>query len=62
MKFVRVNTDGSFDDLSMNKPTKNIAKCFEKHATSKGVTELQEEIDILTDSSEAGIAKSAAAV
>ena len=42
MKFVRVNTDGSLDDLSMNKPTKNVAKCLEKHAKSKGETELQE--------------------
>jgi len=42
MKFVRINTDGSLDDISMNKPTKNIAKCVEKHITSKGSTELQE--------------------
>jgi hypothetical protein len=42
MKFVRINTDGSLDTLSMNKPTKNIPKCLEKHITSKGTTELKE--------------------
>jgi len=42
MKFVRINTDGSLDNLSMNKLTKNIEKCLEKYITSKGNTELQE--------------------
>ena len=42
MKFVRINTDGSLDNLTMNKPTKHIIKCLEKYITSKGTTELQE--------------------
>ena len=39
MKFVRVNTDGSLDDLSANITKKGIVKNIEKFITSKGTTE-----------------------
>ena len=42
MKFVRVNTDGSLDDLSANITKKGIVKNIEKFITSKGTTECKE--------------------
>ena len=39
MKFVRVNTDGSLDDLSANITKKGIVKNIEKFIMSKGTTE-----------------------